>query len=112
MKPPGRSSLRKLKGTSWDVLLDYFSTYDVEKGESTEYMYGVRHSTGVLTIWTQAGWRGNWWVARVTPFKKGEGLVQLFIQLGETPPDREWSEEKVEQHLRDLHSRLLKEPAL
>jgi hypothetical protein len=100
--------LSPIKPQSWEALLIFCRTKDVELGETTDFMYGVRKSTQVLTIWTQQGWREGWYVARICPVTKGKKIA-LHMENGSAPTGRTWSVEKIEQHLRDILSRIVPE---
>lgn len=98
--------LRPVKASDWDTVLAFCRSRDVEEGESDDFMYSVRQSTGTLTIWTQRGWREGWYVARIVPEKQGVKR-KLHLELGTAPPERIWASSKVEMHLRELFSRLV-----
>lgn len=98
-------NLRAVKPDEWNRIIDFAASRDVEEGETDEYMYSVRKSTGSLTIWTKKGWRDGYYVARIVVEKKGSKL-RLVLEGGTAPGERLWSQDKVESHLQELHSRL------
>ncbi len=95
---------------SWDAVLTYCRAFDVEEGETTEYMYSVRKSTGNITLWTRAGWREGWYMAKITGHKAGK-KIKLKIEEGTVPVERKWPDGKLEMHFRELISRLTSEVA-
>lgn len=100
--------LRLMEPESWNKILDYCAKYDVEEGEGEEYQYSVRKSTGTLTIWTRRGWIEGYYIARITTEKRRD-KIKLVMGTGTAPAAYQWPKEKVESHIKELHSRLCSE---
>ena len=100
------SKLRTLPSAAWDALIEYCALRDVEEGETAEYMYSVRRKTRTITIWTRNGWKGGWYVARATVHPTSQHRVKIDLEPGTAPVDKQWKQEDVEQHFKELLSRL------
>ena len=85
----------------WDAVLAHCKKLDVEEDESQLHMYSVRSKTRTLTIWTQVGFRSNWYQAKISPGADGIDIT-LTIEEGNAPVRYAWSLEKLKEHIEDL----------
>jgi hypothetical protein len=90
--------IQPIRTETWNALLAFCRSRDVEEGDSPEYMYSVRTKSSTLVIWTQAGWKGSWFVGIVAPAKKGKKL-QLTWEGGNAPDRQAWDPTAITEHL-------------
>lgn len=88
--------------TIWGAVLAYCKLLDVENDDSPSHMYSVRSKTKTLTIWSQPGFKNNWYQAKISPSNISDESITLIVELGTAPVRYSWPLEKIQEHLENI----------